>query len=111
MRRTCASILTEPKNALTKQYAKFFSLDGIELVFADEALAAIAGKALERGTGARGLRSIIEESLMGVMFDLPSRRDVPKCVITRESIEKEGIDPTLVTVAEKAQPQRDAESA
>ena len=103
-------ILTEPKNALTKQYQKFFSLDGIELVFADEALRAIATKALARGTGARGLRSIIEESLMGVMFDLPSRRDVRKCVITRESIEK-GIDPTLVTEAEKAAPQRDAESA
>jgi ATP-dependent Clp protease ATP-binding subunit ClpX len=103
-------ILTEPKNALTKQYQKFFALDGIELVFADEALKAIATKALDRGTGARGLRSIIEESLLGVMFDLPSRRDVRKCVITRESIER-GIDPTLVTEAEKAAPQRDAESA
>jgi ATP-dependent Clp protease ATP-binding subunit ClpX len=103
-------ILTEPRNALTKQYAKFFSLDGIELVFADESLGAISTKALDRGTGARGLRSIIEESLMGVMFDLPSRRDVTKCVITRESIEK-GLDPTLVTVAEKAAPERDAESA
>jgi len=103
-------ILTEPKNALTKQYQKFFSLDGIELVFADEALRAIATKALGRGAGARGLRSIIEESLMGVMFDLPSRRDVRKCVITRESIER-GIDPTLVIEAEKAAPQRDAESA
>jgi ATP-dependent Clp protease ATP-binding subunit ClpX len=103
-------ILTEPKNALTRQYQKFFSLDGIELVFADEALDAIATKALLRGTGARGLRSIIEESLMGVMFDLPSRRDVRKCVITRESIER-GIDPTLVTEAEKAAPERDAKSA
>ena len=103
-------ILTEPKNALTRQYQKFFSLDGIELVFADEALDAIASKALLRGTGARGLRSIIEESLMGVMFDLPSRRDVRKCVITRESIER-GIDPTLVTEAEKAAPERDAKSA
>jgi len=104
-------ILTEPKNALTKQYQKFFSLDGVELVFPDEALGAIAHKALDRGTGARGLRSIIEESLMGVMFDLPSREDVRKCVITRETIEK-GIDPTLVTDAHrKAAPQRDAESA
>ncbi|HET6495482.1 MAG TPA: AAA family ATPase, partial [Thermoleophilia bacterium] len=103
-------ILTEPKNALTRQYQKFFSLDGVELVFADEALEAIATKALLRGTGARGLRSIIEESLMGVMFDLPSRRDVRKCVITRESIER-GIDPTLVTEAEKAAPERDAKSA
>jgi ATP-dependent Clp protease ATP-binding subunit ClpX len=103
-------ILIEPKNALTRQYQKFFSLDGVELVFADEALGAIAKKALERGTGARGLRSIIEESLMGVMFDLPSRNDVRKCVITRETIEK-GIDPTLVTEAHDVAPERDAESA
>ena len=103
-------ILTEPRNALTKQYQKFFSLDGVELVFADEALGAIAAKALERGTGARGLRSIIEESLMGVMFDLPSRTDVRKCVITKETIEK-GIDPTLLTEADKSLPERDEESA
>ena len=103
-------ILTEPKNALSRQYQKFFSLDGVELVFADEALGAIASKALDRGTGARGLRTIIEEALMGVMFDLPSRRDVRKCVITRETIEK-GIDPTLVTEAERAAPERDEESA
>ena len=103
-------ILTEPKNALTRQYQKFFSLDGVELTFADDALTAIAAKALERGTGARGLRSIIEESLMGVMFDLPSRTDVRKCVITKETIEK-GIDPTLLTEADKSLPERDAESA
>jgi len=103
-------ILTEPRNALTKQYQKFFQLDGVELVFAEEALGAIAGKALDRGTGARGLRSIIEESLMGVMFDLPSRTDVRKCVITKETIEK-GIDPTLLTEADKSLPERDAESA
>jgi len=103
-------ILTEPKNALVKQYQKFFSLDGVELVFADEAMNAIAVKALDRGTGARGLRTIIEESLMGVMFDLPSRTDVRKCVITRETIEK-GIDPTLVTEADKSQLELDEESA
>ena len=71
---------------------------------------AIATKALARGTGARGLRSIIEESLLGVMFDLPSRTDVRKCVITKETIEK-GIDPTLLTEADKSLPERDAESA
>ncbi len=103
-------ILTEPKNALTRQYQKFFQLDGVELVFAEEALVAIASKAQERGTGARGLRSIIEESLLGVMFDLPSRTDVRKCVITKETIEK-GIDPTLLTEADKSIPERDAESA
>jgi ATP-dependent Clp protease ATP-binding subunit ClpX len=103
-------ILTEPKNALTRQYQKFFALDGVELVFAEESLVAISKKALERGTGARGLRSIIEESLLGVMFDLPSRTDVRKCVITKETIEK-GIDPTLLTEADKSLPERDAESA
>jgi ATP-dependent Clp protease ATP-binding subunit ClpX len=89
-------ILLEPKNALVKQYQKFFSYDGIDLVFTDDALTAIANSALERATGARGLRSIIEAALLNVMFDLPSRKDVNKCVITRETIEKH-IDPTLVT--------------
>jgi ATP-dependent Clp protease ATP-binding subunit ClpX len=103
-------ILTEPKNALVKQYQKFFSLDGVELVFADEAMNAIAVKALDRGTGARGLRTIIEESLMGVMFDLPSRTDVRKCVITRETIDR-GIDPTLVTEADKSELELGQESA
>ena len=103
-------ILTEPKNALVRQYQKFFSLDSIDLVFADEALDAISVKALARGTGARGLRSIIEEALLDVMFELPSRRDVRKCVITRETIEK-GIDPTLVTEADKSALQLDEESA
>jgi ATP-dependent Clp protease ATP-binding subunit ClpX len=89
-------ILLEPKNALVKQYQKFFSYDGIDLVFTEDALTAIAVSALERATGARGLRSIIESALLNVMFDLPSRKDVNKCVITRETIEKH-IDPTLVT--------------
>jgi ATP-dependent Clp protease ATP-binding subunit ClpX len=103
-------ILTEPKNALVRQYQKFFSLDSIELVFAEEALGAIASKAQERQTGARGLRSIIEEALLDVMFELPSRRDVRKCVITRETIEK-GISPTLVTEAEASSLQLGEESA
>jgi ATP-dependent Clp protease ATP-binding subunit ClpX len=91
-------ILTEPRNALVKQFQRFFHFDGIELVFADEALASVADKALERETGARGLRSIIEEVLLEVQFELPSRRDVQKCVVTRDTIEK-GTPPTLVTVA------------
>jgi ATP-dependent Clp protease ATP-binding subunit ClpX len=89
-------ILTEPKNALSKQYHRFFGYDGIELVFTDDALWEIADKALERETGARGLRSIIEGALLDVMFELPSRRDVTKCVITKETI-SQGIRPTLVT--------------
>src|ERR1700726_3222575 len=91
-------ILTEPRNALVKQFQRFFQFDGIELVFAEEALVSIADKALERETGARGLRSIIEEVLLEVQLGRPSRRDVKKCVVTRETVEK-GLTPTLVTEA------------
>ncbi|MGH2835524.1 MAG: ATP-dependent Clp protease ATP-binding subunit ClpX, partial [Solirubrobacteraceae bacterium] len=87
-----------PKNALVKQFQRFFQFDGIELVFADEALHSVADRALERETGARGLRSIIEEVLLEVQFELPSRRDVKKCVVTRDTIDK-GTPPTLVTQA------------
>ena len=92
------TILTEPRNALVKQFQRFFQFDGIELVFSDDALISIADKALERETGARGLRSIIEEMLLEVQFELPSRRDVKKCVVTKETIEQ-GLPPTLVTEA------------
>jgi ATP-dependent Clp protease ATP-binding subunit ClpX len=92
------SILTEPRNALVKQFGRFFEFDGIDLVFADESLTAIADRALERETGARGLRSILEDTLLDVQFELPSRRDVKKCVVTKETIEK-GLKPTLVTEA------------
>jgi ATP-dependent Clp protease ATP-binding subunit ClpX len=97
-REDLVQILTEPKNALTRQYQRFFNYDDIDLVFTDEALWSIADKALERETGARGLRSIIENALLDVMFELPSRKDVSKCVITKETIEK-GLRPTLVTSA------------
>src|SRR5947209_1446717 len=97
------SILTEPKNALSKQFQRFFQFDGIELVFADESLKAIAHKALERETGARGLRSILEETLLDVQFELPSRRDVRKCVVTKETILR-GNKPTLVTEAVPDEP-------
>src|SRR5205809_4560523 len=92
------TILTEPRNALAKQSQRFFEFDSIELVFADDSLNSIADKALERETGARGLRSILEEVLLDVQFELPSRRDVRKCVVTRETITK-GLKPTLVTEA------------
>jgi ATP-dependent Clp protease ATP-binding subunit ClpX len=92
-------ILTEPKNALVKQYQRFFAYDNIELVFTEDALWEISQKALERETGARGLRSIIETALLDVMFELPSRTDVSKCVITKETITK-GQKPTLVTSAD-----------
>jgi ATP-dependent Clp protease ATP-binding subunit ClpX len=92
-------ILTEPKNALVRQYQRFFGYDSIELVFTEDALWEIADHALARETGARGLRSIIELALLDVMFELPSRTDVTKCVLTKETISR-GQKPTLVTSAE-----------
>jgi ATP-dependent Clp protease ATP-binding subunit ClpX len=94
-------ILMEPRNALIKQFQRFFSFDGIELHFAEDALGAVADKALERDTGARGLRSILEEILLEVQFELPSRGDVTKCVVTKETVDK-NLKPTLVTEAAKA---------
>jgi ATP-dependent Clp protease ATP-binding subunit ClpX len=92
------TILTEPKHALTRQFQRFFEFDDIELVFSEDSLEAIADKAIERETGARGLRSILEETLLDVQFELPSRVDVTKCVVTRETI-LQGRRPTLVTEA------------
>ncbi|MEA2432669.1 MAG: ATP-dependent Clp protease ATP-binding subunit ClpX [Actinomycetota bacterium] len=88
-------ILTEPKNALIKQYQKFFEFDGVQLDFTEDALEAVAEQTMLRGTGARGLRAILEEVLLNVMYDLPSREDVGKCVITREVV-LEKVNPTLV---------------
>jgi ATP-dependent Clp protease ATP-binding subunit ClpX len=88
-------ILVEPRNALVKQYRKFFEFEDVELEFNDEALGAIADQALLRGTGARGLRAILEEVLLNVMYDLPSRTDVGKVVIDREVV-LEKVNPTLV---------------
>src|SRR3712207_6405818 len=82
------TILTGPRNALVKQFQRFFSFDGMELVFSDDSLISIADKALERETGARGLRSIIEEILLEVQFELPSRRDVKKVVVTKETVQQ-----------------------
>jgi ATP-dependent Clp protease ATP-binding subunit ClpX len=104
------TILTEPRNALVKQFQRFFQFDGIELVFADESLVSVADKALERETGARGLRSIIEEILLEVQFELPSRRDVKKCVVTKEVVER-GLHPTLVTSATPADDEVRAEKS
>ncbi len=81
-------ILTEPKNALVKQYQKLLSLDGVELIFEDGAAAAVAKLALERNTGARGLRSIIEEVMTDIMYDVPSRNDISKVIITKNTILK-----------------------
>src|SRR5579872_4120796 len=97
-REDLVQILTEPRNALIKQYQRFFNYDHIDLHFTEDALWSVADKALVRETGARGLRSIIENALLDVMFELPSRKDVTKCVITKETIEK-NLKPTLVTSA------------
>jgi ATP-dependent Clp protease ATP-binding subunit ClpX len=94
-------ILVEPKNSLVKQYKELFKMDDVELEFENEALRAIARKALERKTGARGLRSIIEETLLDIMYEIPSRGDIEKCLITRETIESNG-EPTLVISERKA---------
>ncbi len=92
-------ILTEPKNALVKQYQKYFAFENAELVFTDDALVAIAEAALERGTGARGLRSILEETLLDVMFDLPGAEDIARVEVTAESVH--GTDPPLLLSAKE----------
>ena len=102
-------ILTEPKNALVKQYQKLFELDGINLEFKEDALAAIAKEAIRRNTGARGLRSIVEDILLNVMYDLPSRTDVTKCYITQDVVMKKE-EPLLMT-AEKIKKSKKEESA
>nr|MBP8820405.1 ATP-dependent protease ATP-binding subunit ClpX [Syntrophomonadaceae bacterium] len=90
-------ILTEPKNALVKQYKKLFELDGVDLEFMDDAMQAIADEALRRNTGARGLRAIIEDIMLEVMYEVPSRIDITKVVITKDVVEKKE-NPLLVTV-------------
>ena len=100
-REDLTRILIEPKNALVKQYQKMFALDEVELDFEQLALEAIADRALERGTGARGLRAIMEEILQPVMFEVPSRDDVVKIVIT-EAVVTEGREPLMLTRADSA---------
>jgi ATP-dependent Clp protease ATP-binding subunit ClpX len=100
-------ILTEPKNALVKQYQKLFELDGVELEFSDDAVQAIADKAMERGTGARGLRAIIEEVLLHVMYDVPSRGDIAKVVVTREVVD-DNVNPTLIPRESEAKKKKSA---
>ena len=89
-------VLTEPKNALTKQYQRIFELDGVVLEFKEEALQEVAKEAIKRNTGARGLRSILEQAMLEVMYEIPSRDDVKKCVITAESIADQE-PPLLIT--------------
>jgi ATP-dependent Clp protease ATP-binding subunit ClpX len=102
-------ILIEPKNALIKQYQKFFEMEDVELEFTDDALSAIADQALLRGTGARGLRAILEEVLLDVMYDLPGREDVGRCVLDA-SVVLDRVNPTLVPRTENRQRPRRAAS-
>jgi ATP-dependent Clp protease ATP-binding subunit ClpX len=94
-------VLTEPKNAITKQYERFFEMDGVELVITEDAHVAIAEQALKRGTGARGLRAIMEEVLLDTMYELPSRTDVARVVIDGDVV-RERVNPTLVPMQDIA---------
>ncbi len=104
------SILVEPKNALVKQYQRMFEFEDVELEFSGEALEAVAEQALLRGTGARGLRAILEEVLLHVMYDLPSVSDVGRCVIDRQVVQ-EKVNPTLVPRTETSRTQRPRRAA
>ncbi len=94
-KESLVKILSEPKNALVKQYTRLFDMDGVELEFNEDALDAIAEQAIHRGTGARGLRAIMEEVLLPVMYDIPSRDDVAKVVVTKETVQ-DNVLPTIV---------------
>jgi ATP-dependent Clp protease ATP-binding subunit ClpX len=94
-REALIRILTEPRNALIKQYQTLFEIDGVELAFDDDAIAAIADQAMLRRTGARATRAILEEVLLNIMYEIPSRKDVGRVVITRDTV-LDNVNPTLV---------------
>jgi ATP-dependent Clp protease ATP-binding subunit ClpX len=100
-------ILIEPRNALTKQYQKLFEIDHVDLEFTDDAIDAIAKQAMLRGTGARGLRAILEEVLLNVMYDVPSREDIAKVVISGEVVSN-NVNPTLVPREEPTKKKKSA---
>ena len=102
-RDALVSILTIPRNALVKQYQRMFEIDGVQLEFTDDAVGAIADQALLRGTGARGLRSIMEEVLQQIMFEVPSRDDIERVVITEQTV-RENVYPTIVPKTAKRSP-------
>ncbi|GAB18101.1 ATP-dependent Clp protease ATP-binding subunit ClpX [Gordonia effusa NBRC 100432] len=105
-KESLVNILSEPKNALVKQYTKLFDMDNVELEFTDEALEAVADQAIHRGTGARGLRAIMEEVLLPVMYDIPSRDDVEKVVVTGETV-RDNVLPTIVPRKNRRNERRD----
>ena len=94
-RESLVRILVEPKNALVKQYQKFFEMEEVELEFTPDALQSVADQALRRGTGARGLRAILEEVLLNTMYDLPGRTDVGRVIIDGGTV-NEKVNPTLI---------------
>lgn len=102
-------ILTEPKNALVKQYQKFFEFEDIELEITPAGLVAIADQALARGTGARGLRAILEEVLLNTMYDLPGRTDIARVIVDADAVTEKTM-PTLIPRSAKATRQRRAAS-
>jgi ATP-dependent Clp protease ATP-binding subunit ClpX len=110
--KTMIRILTEPKNAIVKQYQKLFDLDKVELIFTQEALEQIAVQALGQKTGARGLRTIVEETLLEIMYEIPSRNDIKACTINDQVILKQGnpiLEPsTLPTRAEEYIPETES---
>jgi ATP-dependent Clp protease ATP-binding subunit ClpX len=93
------TILVEPRNALVRQYQKILEMDGVELIVGDDALRAIAREAMARHTGARGLRTIIEEIMLNIMYEIPARGDIKRCVVTRETVEKH-MEPLLLTASD-----------
>ncbi len=109
-REALIQILTEPRNALTRQYKKLFEIDGVELEFTEDAVEAIADLAMVRGTGARGLRAIMEEVLLNVMYDVPSREDIAKVVVTGEVVSS-NVNPTLVPRKDDKKRERREKSA
>ncbi|WP_010540442.1 ATP-dependent Clp protease ATP-binding subunit ClpX [Dietzia alimentaria] len=106
-REALVNILSEPKNALVKQYARLFEMDGVELEFTDDALEAVADQAILRGTGARGLRAIMEEVLLPVMYDIPGRDDVARVVVTGETV-RHNVLPTIVPFSDEELRERSA---
>ena len=93
-------IMQEPRNALLKQYKKLFNFDGVELEFEPDAVEAIAALALERNTGARGLRAILEDIMLDIMYDVPSCPNVEKCIITLDSVNRKS-SPTIIEKPDK----------
>ncbi len=109
-REALIRILVEPKNALIKQFRKLFEMDGVDLQFTDGAIEAVADLALLRGTGARGLRAILEEVLLNVMYDVPSQEDIGQVLITAEVVNENAL-PTLVPRSKLAKRERRDKSA